>query len=142
MTPTSEVSPRPWAPPWAVVADHPCVTVRCSHCGQDENGDDAEFTPHYGSVDEALKSVAEGGGWAQDGDRLLCRTCAGEILCPRDGHAWEHSSYPAWTRSDGVKVPAHEYWDCKYCDEATSVDPTPAPGPDRPTLLDVPEAGR
>lgn len=140
-TPTPHlVAQRPWAPSWAVVADHPCVTVRCSHCGEDERGGDSEFTPHYDSVNAALESVLEL-DWAQDGDRLLCRSCAEEILCPRDGHTWEHHAYEGWIGSDGVAVPPREFWDCKYCDETTYDDPSPTPGADQPGLFVVPGGG-
>lgn len=142
MTPTSEVSPRPWAPSWAVVADHPCVTVVCSHCTQALDDDGEGRIAHFDDVAAALRDAVDY-GWVQDGDRLLCKPCAGEIVCARDGHRWEHHHVNAYTGYDGRIIPARDYWDCEVCQELTDVDPgvTPAPGPDQPTLLDVPEGG-
>lgn len=133
---------RPWSPSWAVVADHPCVTVRCSHCGEalDDYGEGR--IEHFDDVDAALRGAVDC-GWVQDGGRLLCKACAGEIVCPRDGHRWKHHHCGPYTTCDGRGIIAYDYWDCEVCAESTDVDPgvTPGPGPDQPTLLDVPEAG-
>lgn len=127
--------PRPWSPSWAVVADHPCVTVRCSGCGQVVDDDDIGGRLHYDSVEDALKGACDY-GFVQDGDRLLCKPCAGEVVCPRDGHRWEHHHCGPFTAYDGRIVPAYDYWDCEVCGESIDVDPgvAPAPSPDHPTL--------
>lgn len=134
--------PRPWSPSWATIADHPCVTVTCSHCGEALDSDGEGGIAHFDDVAEALKNALDL-GFVQDGDRLLCKSCAGEIVCGRDGHRWKHHHSNAYTGYNARLVPAHDYWDCKVCEESIDVDPgvTPGPGQDHPTLLDVSEAG-
>ena len=121
------------------IADHPCVTVTCSHCGEALDDDGAGRIVHYNGLDAALRDAVDS-GWVQDGDRLLCKSCAGEIVCARDGHSWKHHHTGPYTAYDGRILPAHDYWTCEVCGEFADDDPgvTPAPGPDHPTLLDVP----
>jgi len=132
---------RPWAPSWAKVADHPCVTVLCSHCRQDLDCDGEGGSWHYDDVAEALRA-AIGYGWVQDTDRLLCRPCAEEIVCARDGHKWgDRHHREGFTARDGTVYRPDEWWECTVCEHTVHERPEgwvppPAPDPSSPTLLD------
>jgi hypothetical protein len=128
----------PWAPSWAKVGAQPCVTVKCSHCGDPYENDDFGTVLHFDTVDEALKA-ALAAGWVQDSDRLLDQSCAGRLVCARDGHSWDdgHASVE-WTGSDGTVHKSIEWWMCRVCGSETNDQPDlPAtPDPSAPTLFD------
>lgn len=140
-TVTALAGGAPWAPSWAKVAARPCVTVLCSHCRQDLDCDGEGGSWHYDDVASALKAALEY-GWTSDVDRLLCKSCAEEIVCARDGHRWgDHHHSDGFTGYAGTVYLPDDWWECAVCEHTVHEQPEGwvpplAPDTSAPTLLD------
>ncbi len=120
--------------PWAIIADHPCVTAKCADCNTPYGDVDDGGTWHFDSADDLVKSITDSyqdddeddRPWQIVGEVLVCRSCAAARVCAVKGHRWKRE--PAYTSATGRTIPG--YWRClRYCSGSMrKSDPTKGGG--------------
>lgn len=99
-----------------MIRRHTCFIPECATPGCDA-WDDAEYTPHFDSVEEAIARLVDEWGWTNDDGVLLCPADSARRECEQTGHQWQH-----WGSDPNVGV-AEE--GCDRCDTTRLVS-TPA----------------
>lgn len=106
-----------------------CIEGQCPGCGTGAYNDDAGYSPHFSSVDETRKQLADHYEWritasADGSEQWLCRDCAAKADCERLDH--DPEIYPADKIEDGSTA-GQSVW-CNRCSHLlSSTPPIPAP---------------
>ena len=102
-----------------------CVVVDCDDCGSAVWDDNDEYgTPHWSSLEVALKELGEHYSWAiTEPTKQVCQRCGEKRDCAATGHQWSE-----WWHSRVVEDPIREYRRCHHCGRAETRDTSPGGG--------------